>query len=123
MSSIEQLRSQVSAYKSYLSNMQKTASYLLNSINTVKSIIEVQKNSYVVDDVAGGSNTLVYLLEKENGIYSDIMNNAIPSVNNKIKELNGKINQLIAEEEARKKQELLKAQEEATNNLKRGMIS
>ena len=103
--------------------MQKTASYLLNSINTIKSIIEVQKNSYVVDDVAGGSNTLVYLLEKENGIYSDIMNNAIPSVNNKIKELNGKINQLIAEEEARKKQELLKAQEEATNNLKRGMLS
>lgn len=123
MSSIEQLKSQVGTCKNQLSSMQKTAAYLSNSISTIKSILETQKNCYVIDDISGGSNTLVYLLEKENGIYSDILNSAIPSVNSKINELNNKINQLIAEEAERKRQELLRAQEEATNNAKRGFLS
>ena len=123
MSSIEQLKSQVSTCKSQLSNMQKTAAYLSNSISTIKTMLETQKNCYVIDDISGGSNTLSYLLEKENVIYSDILNGAIPSIKSKIAELNRKIDQLVAEEAEKKKQELLKAQEEATNNAKRGFLS
>lgn len=86
-----ELKNKKTDYQECLRRVRNTATALEKSINTVNSAISTQSEAYNVDDVKGGTNYLNYLLEKENGIYSDIVNNVIPALTSKISGLTTEI--------------------------------
>lgn len=102
MATSDELKLKRKQYISCLKNVQNTANNLSNSINSLQSLVKMQGSCYVVDDVNGGTNFLNYLLEKENGIYLNIVNNIIPGTQAKIDELEWKIIDAVAKEELEK---------------------
>ena len=88
MDDIIELKNKKDSYKECLKNVINTANALASTISILKSTISIQSECYSVDDQNGGSNYLNYLLEKEESLYSEIVNNVIASLNSIICNLN-----------------------------------
>lgn len=74
-----------------LQNVSSTAEYLSNSISSLNSLSVMQNSCYQVDDISGDGNYLIKLIENEQAIYSNIVNNIIPSLRSKIESLDWEI--------------------------------
>lgn len=87
MASASYYRNRKRQYINCLNNVTETANSLQMAINLLEKIIDVQRRSYSIDDVGGGSNYLSHLLEKERKIYSNIVNTIIPNTRSIIRNL------------------------------------
>jgi hypothetical protein len=94
----DNLKNERNSYIQCLNNVRNTASCLEKSIKSLQSIISIQNSCYKVDDLGGGSNFINDLLEIEKGIYSNIINNIIPSTETKINRLALRINDALQKE-------------------------
>ena len=74
-----------------LQNVNSTAENLSSSISSLNRLSTMQNSCYQVDDSSGDGNYLVKLIEKEQSIYSNIVNNIIPSLRNRIESLDWEI--------------------------------
>ena len=85
-------------YSEALQHVRDTANDLQKAIGALRSADSIQKGCYKLNDVAGGSGYLGGLIEREQGIHSNIVNNIIPAINGKIGDLNWRIGEAEAQD-------------------------
>lgn len=94
----DDLRWEKNRYERSLNHVCNTANNLSNSINTLRKVRNIQNACYQVNDVGGGGSYLDRLIEREERIYSNIVNNIIPNVRSRIRNLNWRIDDAVRAE-------------------------
>lgn len=87
------------------SRLWDAANNIKYSIDKLDVLIEKEKSAYTVDDISGSGSYLSNLREKQKNVYNSIVNDIIPSVDNKIDSLKY---QII---DAKEQEELLESDE------------
>ena len=87
MNESDRLKSERERIKISIGKIKVAAEHLSNSINGLNRITSNLKNSYKVDDVGGGSTYIGDLIEKEQGIYSKMIDEVIPELYRKVDNL------------------------------------
>ncbi|MBR2858024.1 hypothetical protein IKE96_02390 [bacterium] len=86
-------------YYNCVNQLCKTANDLQKSMGAIQHLINEQKGCYLVDDVNVGESYLTGLIEKEKGIFNNIVNNILPGTYNIIDNLSLQISDAIYQEE------------------------
>jgi len=92
------LKAKKREYKESYKKVSNTANALKGAIGSLKIAIQYQNSSYRINDVSGGSNHLDHVLEKEQEIYSNIVDNILPGIDSKIRGLEEDIERALEEE-------------------------
>lgn len=92
------LKSKRNRYQECYAKLLNVSNYLSTSRSSLQSALEIQKDSYQVNDLPGGNNYLEHLLEKINSIYNFIVDNILPNLREVIISLNHSIEEALIQE-------------------------
>ncbi len=102
MTSIAQLKKQLTDFANYKVSVSVTASYLIKSSNLLGNVSETSNNNYSIDD--DGSNvgeTAKSLKEKCAETSNYLKNTVIPAIDSKMNQIESEIQRLEEEEKRR----------------------
>lgn len=74
-------------YVNLRDKLKSTRNNVLNAIEKLDDVDHKVVNGYSINDSSGDDNYLINVKKELKNIYNDIVNNALPAVNDKIKEL------------------------------------